>query len=305
MLVKDVLKPGYPFAEAIASALPICDEFLISEGYSTDGTYEIVQQMAKLNRKIKIFRQQWPSTRSLMVFGDVTNWIRAKCSYDYMFSVQANEIVHEDNVEFIKALPEMCPEVHTFSLPFWHLLGNYKFSEEYRLRFSRNLPSIVATGDAWALGPSKTFVRSEALKTLRNPRVLLRYISRGIEWTYANSGQNLISRAVYLPKPVFRYWSLFPRNFLEKCERHKEMFNLPQFSDVLSSLKDHVDDEPSVFWKIASKLARTWPLGYDYPEGLGLVNREEHPRIMQGLLSDSHAKSYYVREEVLDLMKGL
>ena len=38
MIVKDVLRQGYPFVEAIASALPICDEFLISDGYSTDGT---------------------------------------------------------------------------------------------------------------------------------------------------------------------------------------------------------------------------------------------------------------------------
>jgi len=32
IILKDVLKQGYPFVEAIASALPICDEFLIAEG---------------------------------------------------------------------------------------------------------------------------------------------------------------------------------------------------------------------------------------------------------------------------------
>ena len=46
MIVRNVLEQGYPFVEAIASALPICDEFLISDGYSTDGSYEVVQKIA-------------------------------------------------------------------------------------------------------------------------------------------------------------------------------------------------------------------------------------------------------------------
>jgi hypothetical protein len=305
MIVKDLLKPGYPFVEAVASALPVCDEFLISDGYSTDGTFEVVQRMSELNKKIKVSRQKWPIAKRLTVLADVTNAIKAKCSYDYIFSVQANEIVHEDSAEFIKALPEMCPEVQTFSLPFLHLLSNYKFSEEFRLRFSRNLPSIVAVGDAWALGPSKAFVVSEAFKSLKSPRKFLRYIGRGVEWTYANSCGNVLSRAVYLPKPVFRYWSLFPRDYLEKCVKHAEMFNLPEFHETISTLRSHVDDDPSSFWRIAAELARKGPLGFKYPKGFRVVNNEDHPRVMLGLISDSHVKSYYVREEVLDLIRGL
>ena len=63
-IVKDVLRQGYPFVEAIASALPICDEFLISEGYSTDGTYEVIQRIVSLNKKVKVFRQHWPAANN-------------------------------------------------------------------------------------------------------------------------------------------------------------------------------------------------------------------------------------------------
>ena len=76
MIVKDVLKQGYPFVEAVASSLPICDEFLISDGYSTDGTFEIVQRMANLNKKIKFFRQAWPSARRYSILSEVTNAVR-------------------------------------------------------------------------------------------------------------------------------------------------------------------------------------------------------------------------------------
>ena len=305
MIVKDVLKPGYPFVEAIASVLPICDEFLLSDGYSTDGTFEVVQKLAELNRKIKVHRQKWPEKKNINVIGDVTNVIRHKCKYNYIFSVQANEIIHEDSLRFIEALPEMCPDAQAFSFPYVHLYRTYKFSEEFRLRFARNLPSIVATGDAWTLGPSKDFIVSEIFRSLRKPKKFFRYVARGIEWTYANSCGNILSRAVYLPKPVFRYWSLFPRNCLEKSVRHAEMFNIPEFNETIKTLRDHLDDDPSAFWKIAVEMARQGPLGYKYPEALGVVKIEDHPMVMQGLISDSDAKSYSVREEILDSIRGL
>ena len=302
MIVKDVLKPGYPFVEAIASVLPICDEFLLSEGYSTDGTYEVVQRLAKLNKKIKVVRQKWPSKRSISVIGDVTNSIRQMCQYDYIFSVQANEIVHEDSLRLIEALPEICPQAQTFSFPYLHLYWTYKISEEFRLRFSRNLPEIVATGDAWSLGTSKDFVRSEAMKSLRRPRQLLRYVGRGVQWTYADSCGNPLSRAICLPKPIFRYWSLFPRNYIEKCLKHRDMFNLPNFNEVINALEGYVDDAPK-FWRLASEMFKG-PLAFNYPEDLRKTSVGDHPQIMRTLISDSDAKNYYVREELFDIIQG-
>jgi hypothetical protein len=107
---------------------------------------------------------------------EVTNAIRAKCSYDYIFFYQANEVVHEKDVEFLRALPEICPDFNTFSLPFLHLVRDYRFFEDFRLRLSRNIKDIVAVIDAWTLGPSKAFTNSETRKGLRHPRRMLQYI---------------------------------------------------------------------------------------------------------------------------------
>ena len=303
MIVKDVVKQGYPFVEAVASVLPICDEFLISEGYSSDSTFEIVEQLAKLNRKIKVLRQEWPVSRRYSILAEVTNALRRKCRFEYMFSIQANEIVHEDSLGYIRSLSQIFPNVQTFSFPFWHFIQRYKFYEDYRLRFSKNLVGIEATGDAWSLGLSKSFVRSEALKSLRHPRRLLRYFGRGIQWTYADSCANPTSRAVYLPKPVFRYWSLFPKNYLEKSVTHAKIFNLPEHYQIVESLEGYVDD-PGVFWKIASEQARKG-FGPEYPEEFAVVSKSEHPKLIQDLVSKSDAKGYYVREEVLDSIRDL
>ena len=303
MVLKNVLKTGYPFVESIAASLPVCDELLISEGYSTDGTFEVVEKISKLNKKVKFFRQEWPNIKKYSVIAEVTNTIRAKCSYNYIFSIQANEIVHEKSAEFIKALPEICPEVHTFSLPFVHLVKDYKFYEDFRLRFAKNLKNIVAVGDAWTLGSSESFTNSEALKGLRHPRRLRQYINKGIEWTYTNSCVNSLSRAIYLPKPIYRYWSLFPVDYLEKCEKHAEMFGLQELRKDMEILKKHLD-EPLLFWKKAAEIRRK-ELGFHYPDSLGTVDWEDDPKLMKGLLSDSSNKSYHIREEVLDMIKYL
>jgi hypothetical protein len=302
MIVKDLLKQGYPFVEAVASSLPICDEFLISDGYSTDGTFKIVQKMAKLNKKIKVFRQEWPTARRYTVLGEVTNAIRKKCRFEYILSIQANEIIHEDSVDFISGLPQMCPKVNTFSFPFWHFLHEYKFYEDFRLRFAKNLSGIVATGDAWSLGLSKAFVRSEAFRSARNPRKLLRFVGRGVEWTYANVCANPISRAMYLPKPIFRYWSFSPVNHIEKSVRHAEMFGLTEHYKAVETLKNYVDD-PASFWKHAAETTRAG-FDFNYPDALGVVDKRDHPRLIQEFLSGSSSK-YYVRENILDLMRSL
>jgi glycosyltransferase involved in cell wall biosynthesis len=302
MIVKDLLKQGYPFVEAVASSLPICDEFLISDGYSTDGTFEIVQKMAKLNKKIKVFRQEWPAARRYTVLGEVTNAIRRKCKFEYMLSIQANEIIHEDSVDFIKGLPQMCPKVNTFSFPFWHFLHEYKFYEDFRLRFAKDLSGIVATGDAWSLGLSKAFVRSEAFRSARNPRKLLRFVGRGIEWTYANVCANPISRAMYLPKPIFRYWAISPGNFIEKSVRHAEMFGLTEHYTAVETLRNHVE-YPASFWKLAAEMIGAG-FDFNYPHALRVVDKKEHPRLIQDLLSGSPEK-YYVRENILDSVRNL
>ena len=301
MIVKNVLKQGYPFVEAIAAALPICDEFLISDGYSTDGTFEIIDRMTKSNSKIKVFREEWPNEKKWSILAQVTNSLRKKCKHDYIFSIQANEVIHEESVDYIKSLPQIFPDVHTFSFPFWQLVQVFKLSEDFRLRLSKNLDGIIATGDAWTLGPSKSFVRMEVLKRMRNPRTLSRYFSRGVQWTYADACSNPTSRAVYLPKPVFRYWSLFPLNYLEKTAGHAELFDLAGHYRLIEMLKPLVDN-PSEFWAAVLHWAN---FGINYPVKFAAVDAKVHPKLIQELILNTGVKRYYVREEVLDLIKGL
>jgi hypothetical protein len=303
MIVRDVLGQGYPFVEAIASALPICDEFLVSDGYSADGTYEVLKRIEKINPKVKVHRYHWPDKKEITILADVTNEVRDKCRFEYIFSVQANEVIHEQSAPLIKALPEMFPNVDTFSFPYVQLLNKYKLTEEFRLRFSKNLPYIVADDDAWKLGTSKQFVRAKKLRAIAYPPRLSGYLTDGIWFTYANSSNSPRSRAIYLPKPIFRYWSLFSKNFVEKYQKHKEMFHLTTFQELSEILQSHeVDTE--IFWKIGSKILKEsgFKERIQYPETYNSIEKSEHPEIIQELISNPTVKQYYVREQLFELI---
>jgi hypothetical protein len=303
MIVKDVLKQGYPFVEAIASAMPICDEFLVSDGYSTDGTYEIMEKIALANPKIKVYREQWPNRKDVTILAEVTNSLRAKCRHEYILSLQANEVIHEQSAPFIKALPQMFPSVSTFSFPFIQFLNKYKFAEGFRLRFSKNNPSIVAKGDAWTLGASGQFIRKKILRSLARPRKFYYYLAKGVEFVHANPCFDYRSRAIYLPNPIFRYWALFPQNFLDKCQRHGEIFPIAKFHKSYDELMSNVNN-PDLFWKLGSKFLE-FAEGEQYPKEFSSIDRKNHPAIIQKFISNPEAKKYYVRENLFESIRRL
>jgi glycosyltransferase involved in cell wall biosynthesis len=306
MIVKDVLKQGYPFVEAIVSALPVCDEILVSDGYSVDGTYEVLEKISHVNPKVKIYRYRWPDKKDTSVLVDVTNELRKKCHFQYIFSIQANEVLHEKSVPFIRALPSIFPNVDTFSFPYLQLLSKYKFTEEYRLRFSRNLPWVEAVWDAWTLGTTKAFVRSKALKGLIHPNELFLYLHYGVGFMYANSCYSPISRsrAIYLPEPVFRYWSLFPFNFLEKFEKHSDLFKLQGFQESSDKLRSYANS-PETFWKLGYEALKQTQFKdmLNYPELFASVDKADHPAIIQEFISNPNADRYYVRKELFEIAK--
>jgi glycosyltransferase involved in cell wall biosynthesis len=295
MIVKDVLSQEYPFVEAIAQALPICDEFLISDGYSTDGTYEVLAEVSTLNPKIKVYRDRWPPLDSLSVLRDVTNILRKRCTGRYIFYVQANEVVHEQSAMVIKELPEMWPNVMFFSLPYIQLVGTVRFTEEFRGRLAKNYDFIEAVSDAWTLGLSRDFLIREVLKSLLRPRRLLGYLYRGVQSTYAYFPSSKYTRPVSLPKPIFRYWCVTLSGFCKKLRKRRT------FKDFDYGF---LDKEPKTLLSAVSFLKQVYLKNNldvpSYPQDILEVPLDEHPRIMRDLLQTG---VYKIRDDVKELIR--
>ncbi|MES1215710.1 MAG: hypothetical protein ABUT20_09340 [Bacteroidota bacterium] len=128
--VRNGFSYGVPFLEAYQSILPICDEFVVAVGQSTDGTREAI---AGLNSdKIKIIDTVWNMDlkQGGKIFAQQTNialdGISKDC--DWAFHIQADEVIHENDLPKIKkALDDNDGDkrVEGFILPFIHFWGGY------------------------------------------------------------------------------------------------------------------------------------------------------------------------------------
>lgn len=214
MVVRNVLSQGYPFIEAIAAALPICDEFLVSDGCSTDGTWDALQVLAdSCPGKIRLFQDEWQgSTQRGGVVATMTNVLKPRCRFDYCLNIQANEIVHEASAAQIRDLPLLYPDAEMFRLPFLTLLGTgLSWHADFRRRLFKNTDYIVSKADGFDCG-------YEPRLLWRQPHKLYRYLLHRI-------GDQLI----YLPRPVYRYRALFPKQYLTKLEEHCALYTRSTF----------------------------------------------------------------------------
>ena len=108
MAAKNCLMQGYPIREAIISALPVCDEFIVLEGYSTDGTFELISTIE--DSRIKVFQNEWGEAgHSAEPIRKAINKARERVTGDYIFQVDANQITPPESAHLIRYLPQYFP----------------------------------------------------------------------------------------------------------------------------------------------------------------------------------------------------
>ncbi|MDX2170337.1 MAG: hypothetical protein SF182_24910 [Deltaproteobacteria bacterium] len=204
LIVRNGVRNGYPFLEAIQAALPVCDEFLVADGWSEDGTWDALQALRDAYPdRVELFRDRWVRDDERAIAA-MTNVLRQRCRYEYCLNVQANEVVHEATIAQLRALPALYPHTEMFRLPFLNLMGRtLAWFVDFRRRLFRNRAAIVSRGDGFDVG-----YRLAAL--WREPARLRRYLLH-------RSGERL----VYLRRPIYRYRGLGPIDFLVKLDTRR------------------------------------------------------------------------------------
>ncbi|MCF7918581.1 MAG: hypothetical protein K9N06_01550 [Candidatus Cloacimonetes bacterium] len=172
--VRNGVKLYYPVVESIKSILPICDEFIIAvgKGDDDDNTRELI---AGINDpKIRIIDTIWEEQyfKKGVINGMQTNIARRECSGDWLFYVQADEVVHEKYLETIKHRCEELldrEEVEGLLFRYKHFWGDYVhyhaghgwYPEE--IRIIRNKPDI------WSWQSAQSFRRYDYYDNPRQP----------------------------------------------------------------------------------------------------------------------------------------
>ena len=147
---KDCIEHQYPWRQSIKSMLGFCDEVIVMDGGSTDGTYDELIEWAQTEDKLKVFqtKRNWDHPRFAVFDGAQKALARNKCTMDFCWQMDADEVVHEEDYEKIKNLAKKFPgQVDLVSLPVVEYWGsNEKVRMDvtpWKWRLSRNMPNIT------------------------------------------------------------------------------------------------------------------------------------------------------------------
>lgn len=141
------VEQNYPFVEAIRSFLQFSDEVVVLDGCSTDGTWEMLEEMSRTEPKIKVYQNEF-SWQEPGIDGLQKAYSRALCENELLVQFDVDEVVHESDVEKWKLVAKRFPkDVNILHLPVVELWGtNGEVTGRrhcWKWRMSRNKPEIT------------------------------------------------------------------------------------------------------------------------------------------------------------------
>ncbi len=170
---------GYPFVPSIKSVLPIVDEFIIALGPSEDETEKMIRDIG--SAKVKIIHTQWNENMRTdvklkgFVYGQQKSIALFNCTGDWAFYLEADEVVHEDDLPKIKHSMEKYlrdDRVEALVFDYIHFYGN-RNTFAWSPGWYRQAPRILRNNiPSWA-PKGLFFIVMENHKKGRYPRATL------------------------------------------------------------------------------------------------------------------------------------
>ncbi len=152
---RDAVRFDYPVVESIRSILPMVDEYIVNVGKSDDRTLERIRSIG--DPKIRIVESIWDESlrKDGLIFSQQTNIALAHCTGDWAFYLQADEVIHEDDLMKIRGAMERYledPEVFGLMFRYLHFKGDYHSIDPWmyrrEIRIVRNNGLVRSSGDA-------------------------------------------------------------------------------------------------------------------------------------------------------------
>jgi glycosyltransferase involved in cell wall biosynthesis len=143
--VRNAVLFDYPFLESIRSILPLCDELILVVGKSEDNTLSLIRDLG--DPKIKIIETVWDDTQRSggKVLADQTNIALGHVTGDWAFYLQADEVVHENDLPIVKqSMAENLQEkkVEGLLFSYKHFFGSYSYIGASRRWYRREIRAV-------------------------------------------------------------------------------------------------------------------------------------------------------------------
>ncbi|MCA9127200.1 MAG: glycosyltransferase family 2 protein [Planctomycetales bacterium] len=168
-IVRNAIHYDYPVVESIRSALPLVDEMIVAVGNSRDNTRQLIQSID--DAKIRIIDTVWDEKqrRGGTVLAEQTNLALQECLGDWCLYIQADEVLHERDLNRIRSAMERNlhhTSVEGLSFRYHHFRADYTIRDPlpYRrqIRIIRPGIGIQSVGDAcgFAIGDRRLHAAS-------------------------------------------------------------------------------------------------------------------------------------------------
>lgn len=154
---RNAVKLYYPIKESILSILPLVDEFVLAwaPGDEDDSTLDVVGSIE--DPRVRVVEGEWREDLGARAYSHMTNLALDECGGDWCFYIQADEVVHEDDLPRIE---RRCQEllgddrVEGLLFDYLHFFGDYDHYQtshgwyKKEIRIIRNGLGIRSVRDA-------------------------------------------------------------------------------------------------------------------------------------------------------------
>lgn len=141
--ISNAISLGYPFIEAILSALPIIDEFLINDGGSEDETPFYLKKLQKtFPDKVKIFNKPYYRCDFWQTIDDSINYLIEQAGGDWILEVCGDEVWHEKIILEVKKTIEKATKEGYNSIRAIARWANFQEINPYQYRNVRILRKL-------------------------------------------------------------------------------------------------------------------------------------------------------------------
>ena len=238
---RNAIKYDYPIVESIQSILPIVDEFIVNVGESEDETLKRIQSIG--DPKISIVESVWDESlkKDGLIFSQQTNIALRRCTGDWAFYLQADEVVHEEDLPgLVEAMKKALgnPETLGLSFRYLHFYADYYSVNPwfYRraVRIIRNNGEVESFGDAVGFCSKRT-------KEFLHPKDRQRCLDSGariFHYGYVKDPRVLVEKVRY--QASRHHGDEIPEDQARKLEKERYEF------DQYDILKEFIGSHPRV-----------------------------------------------------------
>jgi hypothetical protein len=159
--IRNAIKLDYPVVESIKSILPVCDEFVVAVGNSSDDTLNLIRNIGdKRIRIIETVRDESPEMKTggrVLALETDKAFKAISPESDWAFYIQGDEVIHEKYLDRIReAMIQWKDDEKVDGLLFnyLHFYGSYNYTGSsprwynHEIRIIRNRNNFYSYRDA-------------------------------------------------------------------------------------------------------------------------------------------------------------